>query len=433
VSSIAYLAVAGVVCALLVLGIVTATSRRRKCDSGQSTALEPRGVGSRLATTDEDLDWRVAVPEGTLSLESIIEVFPGEEGLDPSSALVMPQEGDEALVIGDEKQAREIGVVLGVAGEQVVSSTRRASAGTEAVIAVQQRFGYLVKLHPEDLAAMKANKLLEVKKADGYVRGVVRGNDGKFVNLARIKNVSKMQAVASGAAILSALAMQAQLDRIEKALAEVQSSIEEVQVELEDQHRSSSRGAAELLGETYRAARNTGQLTQAQWDQLAPMAHTVYALRQQSLARLQRVVEQVETLQGKAKDRRKQLQFFEDRISGLVSGLDAADRVTAQFQILRLWHMSCSGDPALEQTNRETRNHMDTRSAQRAGALDALAKAFDDPDVTRRLQKWHVMHRRKIRATGKNLSQKVSDAAAIGLSAEPKSGEGSNTVRSSDA
>lgn len=325
------------------------------------------------------------------------------ETIDPQGALLVEQSGGEVVVVGTESQAREIGTILGAAREKIVQSGRRASGAFDAGIAAQERLGFLVRIHPDDARALHLGKMLQKKVPDGYVRGVVMGPDGKFLNLARLKSASKMSSVASGAAVISSLAMQAQLDRIEKALAQIQESIEAVSQRMDDDDDASRRAADHLLSEVYRVACKKGQLTKSQWEQVAPMAHEVYKLQEKSSIQLDHSIKKAKSLSSKAKNRRRTLNELKPELERALELVNADDRAAAQFQTLRLWHMTCSADPALEETISDTRAQIERRVERRRQSLGELEEIFASPDVRGRVQQIHFRHRKRIRSSGKHL------------------------------
>ena len=356
--------------------------------------------------------------DGVLEIDALFDA--GElAALEPACALVFEQGQSELLVIGNEAQAKSLGTIVGTARERVVASGRNASNVASAGVAAQERFGYLVRIHPQDAAALRLGKFLQTRVADGYARGVVMGPDGKFLNLARLKSASKLSSAASGAAIISSLAMQAQLDRIEKALGELLDEVRSVAQRLDDDDLASRSSRDQLISEIYRVASAKGQMTRAQWEQLAPMAHEVYKLQAKSATEFDRSIEKARTMSSKAKDRRKVLKELEPELQRALRLLNADDRAAAQFQALRQWHMTCSSDAALAETILDTRAQIETRSNARRNSLEELEAIFSTADVSGRIQRLHVRHRRKIRSSGETLVGMVQRSRLSDLELQP--------------
>lgn len=140
--------------------------------------------------------------------------------------------------------------------------------------------------------------------------------------------------------------MQAQLDRIEKSLAKVQASVDmlaDEQHDLEDAKRDALEAS---FGETYRIAHQTGELTRVQWEALPPVTEA-YTLRASTLRALQRERDRLKGLPGGAKDRSEELANIARRLDRVLANLDRDDRLVGQAQVLLLWRMSSTKDPAL--------------------------------------------------------------------------------------
>ena len=147
-----------------------------------------------------------------------------------------------------------------------------------------------------------------------------------------LKDVGKLQTLSSGAAIVSALAMQAQLDRIEKQLGQIQAGVGEVQRSLDDSSKAKRAALDTLLGEIYRTAHASGQLTAAQWDQIAPIISDTYQVREETLLGLEDLVRKIGQLPPKAKYRRDRLNELSANLLELMDRLDGDDRRVGQAQ-----------------------------------------------------------------------------------------------------
>ncbi len=87
-----------------------------------------------------------------------------------SQPAVIPQDdGATALVIGDEGMAQKWGTIVSDAGPRIEAFACRASTGVQASIAGAERAGYLVRLHPESVKALKHLKADQAKGAAGYI------------------------------------------------------------------------------------------------------------------------------------------------------------------------------------------------------------------------------------------------------------------------
>lgn len=350
------------------------------------------------------------VPAGTVDLDALLRSM-DLRAADEPGPLVIALPDDTALVLGKEADALHLGDVLGEAGPRLVSLTRRASAGVQAGVQAGRETGYLVQLHPDSVKALKALKPDQVKDAAGYLYSTLRDGDGKYRHVIRIKDVGSLQALSSGTAVLSALAMQAQLDRIEKQLKEVLSSIDRVRWELDAAADSAARGLDENFAEIYRVAHETGELSRHQWEQIAPNITRTYERRLATIAKINKCIQDIEALPKKAKDRKRRLEELARGLARLLDQLDEDDRRVAQAQGLRLWHLAVTCDPSLASTLDDTRRQVDARLAERQSILTRVVAVVEDLDVAW-LQKVHWRARREIRAT--------STAVAVGATKRRK-------------
>ena len=158
-----------------------------------------------------------------------------------------------------------------------------------------------------------------------------------------------------------------------------------------------------LLGEIYRTAHESGQLTPAQWAQIAPIISDTYQLREETLLGLEDLVRKVGQLPPKAKDRRDRLDELSADLLELMDRLDGDDRRVGQAQALRLWHFSTASDPSLGATLSDTRLQIDERLRRRSRVLAEIEVTVGDPDV-RRVQRLHTKKRYEIRESGFALS-----------------------------
>ena len=324
-----------------------------------------------------------------------------------SQPAVIPQDdGTTALVIGEMGMAETWGTIVADAGPRIEAFARRASTGVQAGISGAERAGYLVRLHPESVKALKHLKADQAKDAAGYILSTLRGDHGHYAHVIKIKQVANLQTLSSGAALLSALAMQAQLDRIERSLATLQESVDAIRAEQHDQEDARRDALEDAYGETYRAARRTGSLTAVQWSALPPLTDA-YALRNTTLRALERVRDRILQLPKGAKDRQLALEGISTDLDRLLANLDRDDRLVGQAQVLRLWHMSSVKDKGLAATLEDTRQQVAARLDEREQVLASIEEALIAPDVSGLLQRIHTSRRRRIRRSGHELSWEV--------------------------
>lgn len=346
---------------------------------------------------------------GAVDLSDVFRSIGISEAQTDQQTLVIPQDSDgTALVVGEKSVAQRWGTLVAEAGPQIQATARRSSASVQAGISGAERAGYLVKLHPDSVKALKTLKSDAAKGALGYINGTLRDGSGHYAHVIKIKQVANLQTLSSGAAILSALAMQAQLDRIEKSLAKVQASVDmlaDEQHDLEDAKRDALEAS---FGETYRIAHQTGELTRVQWEALPPVTEA-YALRASTLRALQRERDRLKGLPSGAKDRSDELVKIARRLDRVLANLDRDDRLVGQAQVLLLWRMSSTKDPALPAALQDVRTQVAVRLQEREEILASIESLLIDLDVRSILQKIWTSRRRKLRASGHELSWEVRE------------------------
>ena len=344
-----------------------------------------------------------------------------------SQPAVIPQDdGATALVIGDERMAQKWGAIIADSGPRVEAFARRASTGVQAGISGAERAGYLVRLHPESVKALKQLKADQAKDAAGYILSTLRGDHGHYAHVIKIKQVANLQTLSSGAALLSALAMQAQLDSIERSLATLQQTVDAIRDEQHDQEDARRDALEDAYGETYRAARRTGSLTAVQWSALPPLTDA-YALRNATLRALERARDRILQLPKGAKDRQHALEGISTDLDRLLANLDRDDRLVGQAQVLRLWHMSSVKDKGLAATLEDTRQQVAARLDEREQVLASIEEALIAPDVSGPLRQLRTSTRRKIRRSGHELSWVVRQRREVveaSRSSQPAIGSG---------
>lgn len=320
------------IAAVVVLALALRARRTPRTDStavgaaSSLTRVEP-GEMAGLEESPVDLDTVMADAGATL----YIPIDSGRKYL----AVAQP----DALVEG-----RTSSVPSQLAGAAVAGQ-----AGLEAMVKAGELSARLVVVDPTTAKAIKAGQMVTDKA--GEMLGVIRSSDSsRWSGLTRIKPVSGglVKSAASGPAVLSAIAMQAQLAQVEKSIGEVRDAVNAVQGYLEAAERASVEGRRDTLATVYRTAQESGQMTQSLWDQIqdleAPLRRDV-KLADRFLA------EQVGKLeQGASGLVGSRLKWLEDAggpLAAAVAGVADARRSLVQFSMLRLWWLAVVEDPTL--------------------------------------------------------------------------------------
>lgn len=340
------------------------------------------------------------------SLQQILAEF-GDHAidLDDCDVVVQPVNEGHVVVYGSQYQARNMGTVLGSAPAMLTRAARHAGQAVEAGVETAKQTGFLVELSPESAKAWK--ELNKISDKSGYVLGVFRDGDKKFRHVVKLKKASKVKALASGTAVLSALAAQAQLDEIERQLGQISRDIHDVHDVMEDRREAELLGAMRLLQEVYSASREANALTPAMWAQIAPLAHAVYTLQEESRLRLGRVLKKVGELSGGARQRADELDALLQNARRALRLVIDEERAVVQFQLLRIWHLTTTADPSLRHTLQQLEVDSQRRRELMVELSESVAAALENPDVKGGLQRIRIWTRRDIRDTAKTLQELV--------------------------
>ncbi|MCU1602170.1 MAG: hypothetical protein JWO22_2879 [Frankiales bacterium] len=231
---------------------------------------------------------------------------------------------------------------------QLAGAAVAGQAGLEALVKAGQLTARLVVVDPTTARAIKAGAMVTDKA--GEMLGIVRGSNGAWSGLTRIKPLSGglVKSAAAGPALLSAIAMQAQLAQVEKSISEVRDAVNAVKGYLEAAEEASVEGRRGTLATVYRTAQETSQMTQPLWDQIqdleAPLRRDV-KLADRFLAKAVSELEQGAF--GLVRSRLKWLEEAGGPLAAAVAGVADARRSLVQFSMLRLWWLAVVQDPTL--------------------------------------------------------------------------------------
>ncbi|HEU0130107.1 MAG TPA: hypothetical protein VFQ85_03855 [Mycobacteriales bacterium] len=261
---------------------------------------------------------------------------------------------------------------------QLVAAAVAGQAGLEALVSAGRLTGRLVLVDPATAKAIKAGTMVTDKAGD--MLAVIRGSGGGFSGLTRIKPLSGglVKSAAAGPAMLSAIAMQQQLARVEKSISEVRDAVDAVKGYLEAAQRAAVEGRRATLATVYRTAQETGRMTQSLWDQIQDLESTLIAdakLADRALA--QAVSELEQAAPGLVGSRLKWLEDACSPVAAAVAGVADARRSLVQFSMLRLWWLAVVDDPTLASRQSQLREllaELPDHAAEQARAEKALAE-----------------------------------------------------------
>ena len=121
-------------------------------------------------------------------------------------------------------------------------------------------------------AALRSERMMKDKA--GEILGDVLREDGKISSITKLESIGSIAVTAASLAnALSAMAMQTQLDRIERKLTMISNGIDKANRELLRQGHAEARGAQDMLGKIYTTGTDAGELMHANWSQIATIGH----------------------------------------------------------------------------------------------------------------------------------------------------------------
>lgn len=269
-----------------------------------------------------------------------------EELVSTGDALVVvdPRDSGAALVFGSSEIAHQLGEVVGAVPGELAKAAVGGNALLQAGVVAGEQSGLLVRLTKESTKAMR--ELKKIDAGDGAVMGVLRGDAGKFKHIVRFKPAGLVQNAANAGNVISAVAMQAQLAAIERAIADVAEDVREIQATLDITAMSKQDAVSRVLHEAYAVARDTGELSQAAWDQIAPMRLSVEEKLAYAERNLDHLLSNLERQDGTG-DRVHWLEKNKGRLRTALWLVYESERTEMQFHALRLWWAASTADQSL--------------------------------------------------------------------------------------
>ena len=321
--------------AAAVVVLVVRLRGRRTARAGAPTAA---GAGSSLARVPSGE--MAALAESPVDLDTVM----AEAG----ATLYIPVDSERTYLAVAHPDTPVEGRASDVPS-QLAGAALAGQAGLEAMVKAGQLSGRLVVVDPNTAAALKAGEMVTDKA--GEILALIRSSDSsRWAAVTRIKPLSGglVRSAASGPAVLSAIAMQAQLAQVEKSIGEVRDAVNAVQGYLEAAERASVEGRRDTLATVYRTAQESGQMTQSLWDQIQDLESP---LRRDVKLADRFLAEQVGKLEqgasGLVGSRLKWLEDVGGPLAEAVAGVADARRSLVQFSMLRLWWLAAVGDPTL--------------------------------------------------------------------------------------
>ncbi|MFP3714715.1 hypothetical protein [Puerhibacterium sp. TATVAM-FAB25] len=288
--------------------------------------------------------------------------------------LILPSTVEnEVFAFGDPANVREIGVPVTSSPAQLAAQATRAKAVMDGVVAYQQMVGSIVQVDAKMAAAVRAARA--AKDGTGEVLAVVRGAKGHFDHIARLRSVKGLVAASSVTNAVAAMAVQAQLERVEKQLTALSEQIADVHCELLTQWDAKARAAEALLAQTYRTAGLAETLSVTNWGRVESAGLEILAHFYKDNDELAKAVSQLERLASSRSLKHREMQI-EKRTAAVVAAHRALARSSkswVQYSMLTIWRMAVLEDPSLEPHRLDLEHFID----QQAATIEQLAQRTD--------------------------------------------------------
>lgn len=261
----------------------------------------------------------------------------------------MPGIGDDEMyAFGTRENLDALGTTVIQSPIQLGSWATRAKAAVDGVQAYQQMVGRLMKVDPEMAAAVRTGHAAKDKA--GEVLALVRDSKGKFEHVGRLEGVGGLAAAASMTNALSAMALQAQLDRIEKQLTTISQQLANIQRQQLREWNSETYATQDVLAEVYRTAKITETLSETNWGQIESSGILIRTHLRHDIENLREAITDLEDV-ARGRTLRGREQRLADSVDVLLTSgaaLENSSRCWVQYSVLRLWRMTVVDDPTLE-------------------------------------------------------------------------------------
>ncbi len=261
---------------------------------------------------------------------------------------------NEFYFFGPTTELDEYGPTLATAPPQLARYATGLRVGVDAARSYAELSGRLVLVDDKTAAALRAGTMMRDKA--GEILALTTGTNKKIASVTRLRQIGGLVAgAASLTNALSSMAMQAQLDRIERQLSAISSGVETANRELLREWHAQTLGAQDVLREVYSTATRAGELTTSNWSQIASIGHVVRTQINGDRDRLAAAVDDLERLAvaPDLKQRMKELDRKVDAVRSAHAALCESTRTWAQYSALRLWHFTVTGDPTVEAYRQE--------------------------------------------------------------------------------
>ncbi len=354
-------------------------------------------------------------PVGLIGVEDVEpDPVANARDLEPAvsdEVLVLPgSRPNELFVFGSLENVREMGREVSLAPVQLAKHATRLKASVDGVVAYQEMVGRLVVVDEKTAAAVRAARA--AKDGSGEILGLIRGAKGRWEHVARLRSVGTLASLSSLSNAAHAMAVQAQMERIEKQLGELRASVGEMHRDLIEQWDAEAQAALTLLASTYRAALDSGTLSETNWGRVEAAGITILKHLIDGRTKLERVVTELEDLGSKRglKNREKSIERLTRSLFARHAAMLDSARAWVQYESLTIWRMAVADDPTQAAQRRELASFLD-ENARVLGIYEERTDA-----ALRQLGQYKVLSSIRHPVSRKRLPRLV-DAAQVRLAA----------------
>ena len=298
--------------------------------------------------------------------------------------------GDPQLVVafGPSREVDSLGTMVGAVPAQMGQHAAALSGISDVTRAVLGGQGRLVLVDAQTAAAIRGGRVL--RDGAGQILGLTRDTSGKISHVARITQVGgAVASVGALAGAASAMATQAQLARIEASLTTISNQLARAEARTQVDDHADRVALQQSLVEVYETATQTGELTVANWNQVAGLGKAIRMRIQQDEAAIAVAIAELEDAARKRRTtERLDALIAPPGASGpsvggvqrAVENLTASRRAWTQYSLLRLWHLFVIADPTAaayeERLRAELGGDVDLSAlqARASAAVDALER-----------------------------------------------------------
>lgn len=298
----------------------------------------------------------------------------------------------EVLAVGPPADLDALGPAVVSLPDQLARHVETLLAGLEGARALRPVGARLVRL---DSGSDTATLGTESTAGAGGLLTLRRTDSGAFTRATRLGDGIVEAAALTGA--FSAMALQAQLGRIEDGIEHIAFTLDRVAREQQILADSSRDATATVLADVQTAALGAGELTAAAWSQVSHLAQPILTAVNADRRRLEDALTALENLAGASVGtRNRQVEAATENVIARYRDYADSCHSWVRFASLRLWHLTIIDDPSLRSYTQQLHGFIDDagnlRSRQRR-LNDALDRIGDFSELVHFIARRTLPHK----------------------------------------